>query len=164
MLVAAEARRHLREERLGARLGDRTVAANAVAVDDGVVLCVLEAKVLARELCPLAHRGLAVASAARAFVVRLRVTAAALGVGGEMERAGVPRALDPFVADDAVDPLVHVRAVLERVRGARSRKPEDARAGGERQREWQRDRDPDEALHAHRISRARDRRASAFTS
>ena len=44
-----------------------------------------------------------------------------------MDRAGVPRALDPFVAHDAVDPLVHVRAVLERMRGARSRKPEDAR-------------------------------------
>ena len=52
VLVTAEADGHLREERLGARLGDRAVAANAVSVDHGVVLCVLEAKVLARE--PLA--------------------------------------------------------------------------------------------------------------
>jgi len=164
VLVTAEARRHLREERLGARLGDSAVAANAVSVDDGVVLGVLEAKVLARQPCPLAHRGLPVAPAARAFVVRLRVTPAALGVGRQMERAGVPRALDPFMADDAVDPLVHVCAMLERMRGAPSRKPEDADARGERKREWERDRQPEKALRAHRISRVRDRRASAFTS
>jgi hypothetical protein len=164
VLVTAEAGGHLREQRLRARLGDGAVAADAVPVNHRVVLRVLEAKVLSREACPLAHRRLAMASTARPLVVRFAMAPAALSVGRKVEGAGIPCVLDSFMADDAGDPLVDMRAVLEGVRCSGSRKPEHANARGERQREQHRDREREVAPGVHGSSSVRDRRASAFAS
>ena len=114
VLVAAEARRHLRQDgpRLG--VGDGAVAAHAVAVGHGDVLGVVEAEVLARDLGALADGCLAVAPQACSLVVRLGVAAAADGLGRQVQRTGVPRVLDAGVAHDAVDALVHVGPVGER--------------------------------------------------
>jgi hypothetical protein len=141
VLVTAEADGHLREQRLGPRLRDRAVAANAVSVDDRIVLGVVEAHVLAGERGLLAHRRFAVASAARPLVVRFCVTAATVGVGGKVHGTRRARVLHARVAFGAGDPLVHVRAVLERVRPLGGAKPEHARARGERQDERHRERE-----------------------
>jgi hypothetical protein len=61
VLVTAQADGHLRQQRLGPHLGDGAMAADAVAVDDGIVLGMVEAHVLARKLGPLPHRRFSVA-------------------------------------------------------------------------------------------------------
>jgi hypothetical protein len=160
VLVTAEADRHLREKRLRPRLGDRAVAPNAVSVDHRIVFAVVEAHVLAGEVGLFAHGHLAVASAAGAFVMRPGMATAALGVGGKMQRFGLARVLHPRVALDAIDPLVHMSAVLERMRFLGWSETEHARACGECQRKGHRDGEPE----PHRISSARETRASAFTS
>ena len=160
VLVAAQAKSHFREQRLGPRIGDRAMAADAVSMNDGVVLAVVEAHVPSRELGAFAHRRLAVASEARAFVVGLSVTAAAIGVGGEMRGTGLVRMLDARVALHAVDTLVDMSAVLERMGRIGRTKPEHARARGEEQRSKDREGEP----RSHRNSSARETRARAFTS
>jgi hypothetical protein len=131
VLVTAEADGHLRAQRIGPRVGDCAVAANAVSMDRRVMLGVVKAQVIACELGPLAYVRCAMAPAARPFVVRLGVAPAAIGVGRQVQRAAVACALYPRVALDAVYPLDHVRAVLERVRRVRSPNPKYACARGE---------------------------------
>ena len=62
VLVAPEAGRHLRQDRLRTRLGDLGMAADAVAANRDHVGRVLEAKLCARELRGLPYVGLAVAA------------------------------------------------------------------------------------------------------
>jgi hypothetical protein len=70
------------------------------------------------------------------------------------------------MALDAIDPLDHVRTVLERVRLRGLREPEHTRARGEHEREDrkkpQENREGEARLH--RISSVRDNRRSAFVS
>jgi hypothetical protein len=134
MLVTAEAGRHLGAKLGRLRLGHSDVTAHAVPLHVGHVRSVLEAQMLARKFCTLAHERLAVAAAACVLVVGFGVAAAADGVGGKVERTGIPRERDSGVAGDAVDPLDHVRAMLEGVRRRRLREPEHACARRERER------------------------------
>jgi hypothetical protein len=166
VLVAAEAGRHLGAKLRRLLLRDPDVAPDAVALHVGHVGSVLEAQVLPRKLCTFAHEGLAVTAAARIFVVRLRVAAAADGFAGKVDGPRVARERDPFVARDAIDPLDHVRAVLERMRLRRPPKPQHPGARGEREGEEQEQ--PSREQHGqatlHRNSRVFARRMSAFVS
>jgi hypothetical protein len=87
VLVAPEAARHLRQDRLGTTLGDLGMAANAVATNGDHVTRMLEAKLRARELRRLPHVRLAVAVDARSLVVGLLVAAPADGVVRKMQRS-----------------------------------------------------------------------------
>ena len=93
------------------------VAANAVAVDDRACACGARSEGAARA-SSAASRTYASPwqPRQRSLVVRLRVAAAADGVGREVQRPVVAGAGHARVALDAVDPLAHVGAVLERVR------------------------------------------------
>jgi hypothetical protein len=135
VLVAPEARRHLWQDGLRMHLRHLGVAAHAVAVYGAHVAWVLEAELGAGELGRLPHVRFAVAVHARPVVVRVFVTVPADGLAGEVERAGLSRVGDVRVALDAVDPLQHVRAVLERVRRGLRAQTEHARAGGKRDRQ-----------------------------
>ena len=160
VLVTAEAAGHLREDGARSGLRDLDVAPHAVALRGQHVLGVLEAQVLAREPDAAADVALAVAAAARVLVVRAGVAPAALGVGRKVERRRIALARDARVTLDAVDPLQDVRAVLERMPLRRGLEAEDARAGGQddRQEHQQREARP------HRISSARESRTSASVS
>jgi hypothetical protein len=159
VLVASEADRHLRLERLGLRVARRGVAAHAVPVHGRHVLPVIEAEVAARELGgPADVRG-SVAVEARPRVVRARVAAEAVGSRGEMERLVVAVARDLRVARHAVDPFGGVGAMLEGVGRVAALETEDPRAGGERESEEQQERQP-----LHGSSRERAMRARTFVS
>lgn len=79
VLVAAEARRHRRPKRDGARFRDLKVTANAVAADDFHMRSVFEAEVTARGRRAVACRRFAVAAAAVPRVMRLRMAPYAIG-------------------------------------------------------------------------------------
>jgi hypothetical protein len=116
VLVAPKAGGHRRQQRLRMRFGHLNMATHAVAVRSDDVLAVLEAQVLLRELDSASHERLAVAAAARALVVRLRVTSPTIRIRRKMERAQVASTRDARVTRDAVDSPVDVRAVLEWMR------------------------------------------------
>ena len=160
VLVAAEACRHLRTQGLGPRVPRRGVATDAVAVNEGCVFAMGEAKVRARELGALAHVRLSVAAAARPLIVRSGVTATAVALRRQVQRPGVVRALHPDVALDTRDSLAHVRAMLEGVRGIGLSESEHACAGGEQERRDHHKGEP----YLHGSSSPREMRASAFVS
>jgi hypothetical protein len=91
------------------------MAPHAVAVDARHVRAVIEPEVVAGEISPFAHERLAVAAVAVVRVVRLGMAADARRRRGEVDGRFAPRRPDAGVALDAADPVVHVRAVLERV-------------------------------------------------
>ena len=159
VLVAAEADRHFRLERLGLRVPRGGVAADAVSVHGGHVLPVIEAEVLARELGGASHVGGAVAVETGARIVRARVAVEAVGGGGEMERLVVAVTRDASVARQAVDPIGRVRAMLEGVRRIAALQAEDPRAGSESERQEKKER-----RELHGSSKERAMRASAFVS
>ena len=115
VLVAPEAARHRRQDRLRTSLGHLGMAADAIAADRDHMGRVLEAKLRPGELRRLPYVRLAVAAGARPLVVGLLVAAPADRVGREMQRSRLPRGRDIRMALDAVDALENVRAVLERV-------------------------------------------------
>jgi hypothetical protein len=168
VLVAAETSGHLRAQLGRLRLRDSDVAPHAVPFDVRHMGSVLEAQMLTRKFCASAHEGLAVTGATSAFVVRLGVAAAASGVGRKVKRAGVAREGDARVARDAVDPLDHVRAMLERVRRRRLSEAEHTGACGEHERRDEKKRTREgrkrRPARRHRISSERDRRRSALVS
>jgi hypothetical protein len=98
-------------------LGDGFMATDAVAMGRGLMLSVLEAKVLTRQQCTLANVGRAVAAEAGVLVVRLRVAAAARRLARQVQRFDLTCRGDPLVTVDAIDPMRRVRAMLEGVRG-----------------------------------------------
>jgi hypothetical protein len=132
--MTAEARRHLWAERSGARGADLHVAAYAVAAHFAHVPRVLEAQVLARELRATADVRLAMAESAVARVVRFGMAAEAVGGRWEVQGARVARGGNTGVTLDAIDPLQHVRAVLEWMRRGGAAETEHARARRERER------------------------------
>jgi hypothetical protein len=129
MLVAPEAGRHLRKDGIGAGLGDFDVTPHAVAAGRRHVLRVIESQLGPRKLDAAAHVRFAVAPHARPFVVGLLVAPHTVRGRGKMERTVAAGGLDSHVAHDAVDPLEHVRAMLERVRRRFAANPEHAGAG-----------------------------------
>ncbi len=160
MLVATEARRHLRSQGVRGLLRDRLVASHTVSMGDGLVSPVLEAETLTRDPRPLPSVGGSMAREARVRVVRLRVATDAGRVGREVKRLHVPRELDALMAVDTIDPMRRVRAVLEGVRFVRRAQAEHASARGERERK-----DGDERERKlHGLPQLRERRASTFAS
>jgi hypothetical protein len=162
VLVAAEARRHLREQRFRPRFGHRGMAADAVAFDRRHVLAMIEAEMRARELRCAAHERLTVTLSTRMLVVWFRVAPAAVGLRREVQMTGLVGARcarDPDVALHAIDPLRHVRTMLEGMGRVPSAKAEDPRAGRDRERQ-----DHREGEKLHGSSRERATRASAFAS
>jgi hypothetical protein len=77
------------------------------------VLGVLEAKIPARQLDAPPDVALAVAAGARPLVVRLGVAAAAVRVRRKVQRSRVAGARYANMAFHAVDPLEHMRPMLE---------------------------------------------------
>jgi hypothetical protein len=94
------------------------------------VLRVLEAETRSRELRGVADVGFAVASGAGPLVVRLAVATPAVRFGRKVKRPRLPGRLHTHVALEAVDPLEHVRAMLEGVGRRRPPQAEDAGARG----------------------------------
>jgi hypothetical protein len=121
-----------------------------------------QAKVAARELDRIAYVRLAVAHPAGARVVRLLMATNADGVARHVQRPRVARFLNPRVALDAIDPLEHVRAVLERMR--RRLAPDAQNAGAARDEKGDGHQPEKPGATAHRISRGAERRMSALAS
>jgi hypothetical protein len=167
MLVASETGCHLGAKLGRLLVGNSDMAPHAVSLHVRHVALVLEAKVLTRKLCTLAHEGLAMTGAARILVVGLGVAAAADRVGREVDGARVACERNSFVAHDAVDSTGHVRAMLEGMGLRHLLETEHARASGEGKREDQEKASrehPGQQTGLHRISRVRDRRRSALVS
>ncbi len=139
VLVAAEARCHRRQKRLGSYLGHFRVTTHAIAVGSRDVLAVLEEQVRFRELDAAPNERLTVAALACALVVGLGVAPPAGRVRREMQRPLVACARHADVAFHAVDSPIDVRPVLERVRRSSRVQSEHARACGKRQRTEDRD-------------------------
>ncbi len=135
VLVAPEARRHLRQDRLRTSLGHVGVAADAVSADGGHVPRVLEEKLRARELRGLPNVRFAVAADAGPIVVRLLMALQADAVARKMQRPGLSRESHAGVAFDAVDALQHVRAMFEGMGRRIAAQAEHAGAGCQRERQ-----------------------------
>ena len=131
VLVATEAARHRRQNRVRRLFGDFDVATNAVAARRAHVPSMVETKVLARELHPLAHVDRPVAASARALVVRLGVAASARRVGRKRCGSAGPLDARPRVAGHAIDAPQHVGAMLEAMRRLFRANPEDPGARNE---------------------------------
>jgi hypothetical protein len=160
VLVAAEARGHLRKHGVGSCLCDLDVAMNAVALRGERVARVRETQLRARKLDGLSDVRLAMAPLAGPLVVRLLVAAAAGGIRRKMQRCTLAGHVDTHVTLDAVDPLENVLSVLERPRGGLAAQAEEACARGERDGEQHEQRQP----RPHRISSARETRSRASVS
>jgi len=160
VLVAAKTGGHLGPERVRMLLRDGLVAADAIAVGDGLVRTMLEAQMLPRELRPFAHVRGAVAAETRVVVVGFLVAAAARCVRGQVERLDVPGRGDPLVAVHAVDAVGRVRAMLERMGLVVTAEPEHAGASCQQQRRE----DDEREGNLHNKSQRRDARTRAFAS
>jgi hypothetical protein len=150
VLMAAEARRHRRQQRLGSSLGHFGVTAHTIAVRGRDVIAMREAKVRLRELDARPNERLTVAAFAGVLVVWPRVAPPARCVGREVRRALVACSRDADMTFQAVDSAIDVRPVLERVRRRRAMQSEDACARGKGER------------NDHREGEANPHRASGF--
>lgn len=132
VLVATEAGRHLGTKSLRFLQTNLGMTVNAITLRGGHVNRMLESQVLAGHFGSDSAEVFAVAPAASARVVRLGVTPEAVLRRGKVRSTLLFCTRDPGVADDAVDPLADVNAMLERMRW-RTPDSEDTSAGGERQ-------------------------------
>jgi hypothetical protein len=160
MLVAAEARGHLRKYGVGARLCDLHMAVNAVALGGEHVLRVRETQLRARERDGLSDVRFAMATFTGSLIVRLLVAAAAGGIRRKVQRSWLAGQVDAHVTFDAVDPLENVRSVLKRPRSGLAANAKQARTRGERDGENHEERQP----RPHRTSSARETRSKASAS
>jgi hypothetical protein len=159
VLVASEAHRHFRAQRLRSFDADLHVAAHAVAVRGRHVRTVLESQVRARELGAATDVRLAVAVFAAARVVRLGVAAQTIGRTRKVQCPLVPRIGRPLMTRQAPDPFENVRPMLERVR----RLSADAEDAGARREDQCHDEQEGRAT-VHGNSNVRPTRRRALTS